>query len=109
MSKTKNKRYVILHIETGSYISTDRCHVEWECIYPKIVVYGYILTISITELERVGINRQDFILKKDAIYFRDKVSALTFLREIYLPKTNNDWYRDIIRRFNRNEFEIIEV
>jgi len=107
----QSKKYVILHIETGEYVKTNGLKVEWNCISVQLPDTFWNASISMEELSAASIVRTDFSLKRNAIYFKDKVSAITFLRDIFLPKTNNSWYckQKYIRRYHRNEFEIIEV
>jgi len=109
MTKPKKKKYVILHIETGTYIYSSTCQIVYDYFYPNIAGYHWLLTVSLRVLADVGIDRRDFTLKKDAIYFKDKVSAITFLRDVYIPTLNESWFGNSERKFNRNEFEIIEV
>lgn len=103
------KKYIILHIETGQFIKSRELKVDG-CggICFSVLSSWYQLTVNLKYFEMCGILRKDFSLKRDAIYFKDKVSATTFLRDIYLPQTNSSGYSGI-RRFHRNEFEIVEV
>ncbi len=107
----QSKKYVILHIETGDYLKTSELKIDVgiSIVIPtELLLYVYV---NLTDLHKSNIERNDFSLKRDAIYFKDKVSAITFLRDIYLPGINDSWYRKrkFIRRFYRNEFEVVEV
>lgn len=125
---TKNKQYAILHIESGEYLRTTHLTMGYNFREPYFAinllpktesVYGtaYITYSASFFKKEYGISRRDFSLKSSGIYFRDKIFAITFLRDIYLPhvielyKSYNLY--SIIPLNNRIperiEFEIVEV
>ena len=116
------KQYAILHIESGEYLKSHSLklvdgHYIDIILLPNYRSNKHIMFIQQNYLKTCGILRRDYKLKSQGIYFNDKVSAMTFLRDIYLPYVNtynsncNYWLvrEDRIRMLNRNEFEIVEV
>ena len=123
----RTKQYVILHIESGEYLKTLNLKIKtkwtvcfWITLLPKNE-YTANLYYPYNEnyfKDLYGISRRDFQLKASGIYFNDKISAITFLRDIYLPKlifsikkyNKHSWnINKKIRVPERSEFEIVEV
>jgi hypothetical protein len=114
-----NKRYAILHIESGQYLSSMENKLKnkgilWVVVLPKLFTYE---TCNVIGFENYGIIRKDFQINNYNLLFRDKVSAITFLRDAYLPTINQTIIRNIkysrtlVRQelIVRNEFEIVEL
>ena len=109
------KYYIILHIETGSIITPSQLVMIDGHLWIRLIHDSSWVSIHFTlnDLIKIGITRKDFVLKRNGIYFKDKISAVSFLRDIYIPKTaegvkyNWWWYKT--RNPSRAEFEIVEV
>ena len=110
------KYYIILHIETGNIITPSQLVMIDGNLRVRLIhdiSNASSIYANLNDLNKIGITRKDFVLKRNGIYFKDKISAISFLRDIYIPKTaegiKDNWWWDGMRNPPRVEFEIVEV
>ena len=116
--------YRILHIPTCEYLNIsgmflrDGLHFSYE-----IGPYAYIgFFIKKSDMKAIGITKKDYkvILNKE-LYFLDNVSAMSFLRDLYITTYNNEakQLNKVIQKYTlkitpvsktyKNEYDVVEV
>ena len=110
-----NKKYMILHIESGNYLEIMKGYQCWTVT--NTTELPVFLSFFVGTIRKVGIAKQDYgVYNSNKIYFKDRATAQTFLRDLYLSEYNEnvDFYRTFhssssMKKHNRNMYEIVEL
>ena len=109
------KKYMILHIESGNYLEIIKVYQDWT-ISNKIDLPIFV-SFGIASIKEVGITKRDYgFYNTNRIYFKDRATAQTFLRDLFIPEYNEvvDTYKmyytpNTMKKHNRNMYEIVEL
>ena len=115
--------YRILHIPTCEYLNISAMFRDGLNFSYQLGPYAYLgLFIKKSDMRAIGITKKDYkVILNEELYFLDNVSAMSFLRDLYITTYNKEakQLNTVIQKHTlkitpvskiyRNEYDVVEV